>query len=421
MTSSTTQIVRKAGVRHRSVQLLWLGVFGAFIAFSSGCSSTAQTKAPAPAPPEVSVAEVICKQVGDVDEFTGRLEAVNTVEVRPRVSGYLQKVFFKEGAIVRQGDILFEIDPRPFQAEVDRLKGELAQAKAELSRAQNDFQRAERLHNNDGMSTEEYDRRSAARNSSQARIASTEAALRGAQLNLEFTRIVAPITGRVGRAEITEGNLVEAGTGQIRPLTTLVSLDPIYVYFDADEQTFLKYARVARTSGGSSHELKTAALLGLADEDGFPHIGKVNFVDNQVSSSTGTIRVRAMFPNKNFALTPGLFARVRLQGGGGAYAGCLAKDESVVTDLNQKYVFVLGKNNTLEYRPVKLGPIMDGLRVVREGLRDGDVIVTNGLQRVRPGTAVTPKRVPMITTQLTNSNQLPPQSADAARESKARD
>ncbi|HEY6128158.1 MAG TPA: efflux RND transporter periplasmic adaptor subunit [Candidatus Acidoferrum sp.] len=423
MTSSTTRIVRKAGVRHNlfKFQLLLLAVFGAFAAFSSGCSSTAQTKAPAPAPPEVTVAEVVCKQVGDVDEFTGRLEAVNTVEVRPRVSGYLQKVLFKEGAIVRQGAILFEIDPRPFQAEVDRLKGELAQAKAELARAQNDFQRAERLHNNDGMSTEEYDRRSAARNSSQARIASTEAALRGAQLNLEFTRIVAPITGRVGRAEITEGNLVEAGTGQIRPLTTLVSLDPIYVYFDADEQTFLKYARVSSTAGTSSHELNTAALLGLADEDGFPHAGKVNFVDNQVSSSTGTIRVRATFPNKNFALTPGLFARVRLQGGGGAYAGCLAKDESVVTDLNQKYVFVLGNNNTLEYRPVKLGPIMDGLRVVREGLRDGDVIVTNGLQRVRPGTAVTPKRVPMITTQLTNSNQLPPQSKDAARESKARD
>src|ERR1041385_2068583 len=423
MTSSTTRIVRKAGVRHNlfKFQLLLLAVFGAFAAFSSGCSSTAQTKAPAPAPPEVTVAEVVCKQVGDVDEFTGRLEAVNTVEVRPRVSGYLQKVLFKEGAIVRQGAILFEIDPRPFQAEVDRLKGELAQAKAELARAQNDFQRAERLHNNDGMSTEEFDRRSAARNSSQARIASTEAALRGAQLNLEFTRIVAPITGRVGRAEITEGNLVEAGTGQIRPLTTLVSLDPIYVYFDADEQTFLKYARVSSTAGTSSHELNTAALLGLADEDGFPHAGKVNFVDNQVSSSTGTIRVRATFPNKNFALTPGLFARVRLQGGGGAYAGCLAKDESVVTDLNQKYVFVLGNNNTLEYRPVKLGPIMDGLRVVREGLRDGDVIVTNGLQRVRPGTAVTPKRVPMITTQLTNSNQLPPQSKDAARESKARD
>src|SRR5882757_3460849 len=359
---------------------------------SAGCSSSAQPKAPAPA--EVSVAEVICKQLGDSDEFTGRLEPVNSVEVRPRVSGYLQSVHFKEGAIVRQGDLLFQIDPRPFQAEVDRLKGELSQAKAQRSRAQSDFERAERLHNNDGMSAEEYDRRAAVRNEAEAKIASTEAALRGAELNLEFTRVTAPITGRVGRAEITEGNLVESGAAQVRPLTSLVSLDPIYVYFDVDEQTYLKYARVTQSHGTSSHDLRGAALLGLADEDAFPHVGQVNFVDNQVSSSTGTIRLRATFTNKNLALTPGLFARIRLQGGG-TQSGCLAKDEAVVTDLNQKYVFVLGKNNTLTYRPVKLGPMAEGLRVVRDGLHEGDLIVVSGLQRVRPGAVVTPKRVSM--------------------------
>ena len=365
--------------------------------FINGCSGSAQTKAAPPSAPEVSVAEVLCKQLGDSDEFTGRLEAVHVVEVRPRVSGFLQKVNFKEGAIVRQGDTLFEIDPRPLQAEVDKLKGDLSEAKAELSRAQNDFQRAERLHNNDGMSTEEYDRRSSARNSAEARIASTEAALRGAQLNLEFTRIGAPISGRVGRAEITEGNLVAAGPAQATPLTTLVSLDPVYVYFDVDEQTYLKYARVTRNGDAASQNLRNAAHLGLADEEGFPHVGQLSFVDNQVSSSTGTIRLRATFPNKNFALTPGLFARVRLQGGA-QYHACLAKDEAMVTDLNQKYVFVLGKNNTLEYRPVKLGPIADGLRVVRDGLREGDVIVVNGLQRVRPGATVSPKKVPMTAT-----------------------
>lgn len=359
---------------------------------NAGCSSSAQPKAPAL--PEVSVAEVICKQIGDSDEFTGRLEAVNAVEIRPRVSGYLQSVHFKEGAIVRQGDLLFQIDPRPFQAEVDRLKGELSQAKAQRSRAQSDFERAERLHNNDGMSAEEYDRRAAVRNEAEARIASTEGALRGAELNLEFTRVTAPITGRVGRAEITEGNLVEGGAGQIKPLTTLVSLDPIYVYFDVDEQTFLKYARVTQTHGATSHDLRGAALLGLADEEGFPHSGQVSFVDNQVSSSTGTIRLRATFANKNLALTPGLFARIRLQGGG-AQRGCLARDEAVITDLNQKYVFVLGKNNTLEYRPVKLGPMTEGLRVVRDGLREGDMIVVSGLQRVRPGATVAPKKVSM--------------------------
>src|SRR6195256_5028449 len=346
---------------------------------SAGGSSSAQPKAAAPA--EVSVAEVICKQLGDSDEFPGRLEPVNSVEVRPRVSGYLQSVHFKEGAIVRQGDLLFQMDPRPFQAEVDRLKGDISQAKAQRSRAQSDFERAERLHNNDGMSAEEYDRRAAVRNEAEARIASTEAALRGAQLNLEFTRVTAPITGRVGRAEITEGNLVESGAAQVRPLTSLVSLDPIYVYFDVDEQTYLKYARVTQSHGTSSHDLRGAALLGLAGGTALSHVGQVSFVDNQVSSSTGTIRLRATFANKNLALTPGLFARIRLQGGG-TQRGCLAKDEAVVTDLNQKYVFVLGKNNTLTYRPVKLGPLTEGLRVVREGLGQGDVIVVSGLQRV---------------------------------------
>jgi membrane fusion protein, multidrug efflux system len=328
-------------------------------------------------------------------------------------------VHFREGEIVRAGDLLFQIDPRPFQAEVDRLKGELSQAKAQRSRAQSDFERAERLHNNDGMSAEEYDRRAAVRSEAEARIASTEAALRGAELNLEFTRVAAPITGRVGRAEITEGNLVEGGAGQIKPLTTLVSLDPIYVYFDVDEQTYLKYAHLTSTHGTTSHEVRGSALLGLADEDGFPHLGQVSFVDNQVSSSTGTIRLRATFANKNLALTPGLFARIRLQGGG-TQSGCLAKDEAIVTDLNQKYVFLLGKDNTLSYRPVKLGPMTDGLRVVRDGLHQGDVIVISGLQRVRPGASVTPKMVSIAAGQRSASTDTSTQSALAGHQEKSR-
>lgn len=394
---------RHGGVPPRLMLAIGLAILAGL---NAGCSSSAQPKAPAPV--EVGVAEVICKQISDSDEFTGRLEAVHAVEVRPRVSGYLQSVHFREGEIVREGDLLFQIDPRPFQAEVDRLKGELSQAKAQRSRAQSDFERAERLHNNDGMSAEEYDRRAAVRNEAEARIASTEAALRGAELNLEFTRVTAPITGRVGRAEITEGNLVEGGAGQIKPLTTLVSLDPIYVYFDVDEQTYLKYARLTQTHGTASHDLRGQARLGLADEDGFPHAGLLSFVDNQVSSSTGTIRLRATFENKNLALTPGLFARIRLQGGE-ARSGCLARDEAVVTDLNQKYVFVVGKNDILAYRPVKLGPMTDGLRVVRDGLHEGDVIVVTGLQRVRPGATVTPKRVSM-------ARQADP-SADASAQS----
>jgi membrane fusion protein, multidrug efflux system len=388
-----------------------------FVGLTAGCSSLAQPKAPAPA--EVSVAQVICEQIGDSDEFTGRLEAVHAVDLRPRVSGYLQSVHFKEGEIVRAGDLLFQIDPRPFQAEVDRLKGELSQARAQRSRAQSDFGRAERLHNNDGMSAEEYDRRATVRNEAEARIASTEAALRGAELNLEFTRVTAPIAGRVGRADITEGNLVEGGAGQIKPLTTLVSLDPVYVYFDVDEQTYLKYARVTQSHAPGSHQLGSEARLGLADENGFPHIGQVSFVDNQVSSSTGTIRLRATFANKDLALTPGLFARIRLQGGG-AQHGCLARDEAVITDLNQKYVFVLGKDNTLTYRPVKLGPMTDGLRVVRDGLREGDVIVVSGLQRVRPGASVTPKMVSMVARQPNASGDTSTQSALVHHQEKSR-
>jgi len=392
MQLETTNPLRSKNPGTETERLMLAVGLATLAGLNAGCSSSAQPKAPAP--PEVTVAEVICKQIGDSDEFTGRLEAVHAVEVRPRVSGYLQSVHFREGEIVREGDVLFQIDPRPFQAEVDRLKGDLSQAKAQRSRAQSDFERAERLHNNDGMSAEEYDRRAAVRNEAEARIASTAAALRGAELNLEFTRVTAPITGRVGRAEITEGNLVEGGAGQIKPLSTLVSLDPIYVYFDVDEQTYLKYARLTQTRGTTSHDLRGAALLGLADEEGFPHSGQVSFVDNQVSSSTGTIRLRATFANKNLSLTPGLFARIRLQGGGVQH-GCLARDEAVITDLNQKYVFVLRKNNTLEYRPVKLGPMTEGLRVVRDGLHEGDIIVVSGLQRVRPGTAVTPKKISM--------------------------
>ena len=386
------EIERNKKIRELAVFRIVAGVIlGIFALATNGCSGPVQQAAPPP--PEVTVSEVICRQVSDSDEFTGRLEAVNVVEVKPRVSGYLQSVRFREGEIVRQGDLLFQIDPRPFQAEVDRLRGELAQARAQSARAQSDFQRAERLHNNDGMSAEEYDRRAAARGEAEAKVAATQGALRGAELNLEFTRVVAPITGRVGRAEITEGNLVESGGAQVKPLTTLVSLDPIYVYFDVDEQTYLKYARVSRVKANGGREQREAQL-GLADENGFPHVGVVNFIDNQVSSSTGTIRVRATFTNKNYALTPGLFARVRLQGGG-AYGGCLAKDNAVVTDLNQKYVYVLGKENKVEYRAVEIGPMSEGLRVFRKGLREGDVVVVSGLQRVRPGSAVTPKRAAM--------------------------
>ena len=361
----------------------------------SGCDtkSAAVTKAPAP---QVTVSKVECKPVIESDEFTGRLEAVDHVEIRPRVSGQLDSVHFQEGVIVQKGELLFTIDPRPFQAEVDRLKAELERAKAQLARSQSDFARAERLHNNNGMSVEEYDRRNSARAEAEAQVASVEASLRGAELNLEFTHIVSPITGRVSRAEVTRGNLVtSSGGGPATLLTTVVSLDPVYAYFDADEQTYLRYGKLARAGKkGTNGEANGPIYLGLAGEEDFPHKGVVNFIDNQVNPSTGTIRARGVFTNKDLSLTPGLFARLKLAGGE-TIRGCQVDDAAVGTDLNQKFVLVVDANNAVAYRPVTLGPIVNGLRVVRDGLHEGDVVVVNGLQRVRPGMNVTPKQVPM--------------------------
>jgi multidrug efflux system membrane fusion protein len=349
---------------------------------------------------------VECKPVIESDEFTGRLEAVDHVEIRPRVSGQLDSVHFQEGAIVQKGDLLFTIDPRPFQAEVDRLKAELQRAKAQLARTQSDFARAERLHNNNGMSIEEYDRRNSARAEAEAQVASVEASLRGAELNLEFTHIVSPITGRVSRAEVTRGNLVTSGGGgPATLLTTVVSLDPVYAYFDADEQTYLRYGKLARAGKkGTNGEANGPIYLGLAGEEDFPHKGVVNFIDNQVNPSTGTIRARGVFSNKDLSLTPGLFARLRLAGGE-TIRGCQIDDAAVGTDLNQKFVLVVDANNAVAYRPVTLGPMVNGLRVVRDGLHEGDVVVVNGLQRVRPGMNVTPKQVPMGSAQLSSPTQ----------------
>jgi multidrug efflux system membrane fusion protein len=361
----------------------------------NGCDTKSAPMAKPPAP-QVTVAKVQCKPVVETDEFTGRLEAVDHVEIRPRVSGQLETVHFLEGAIVQKGELLFTIDPRPFQAEVDRLKAERERAKAQLARSQSDFARAERLHNNNGMSVEEYDRRNSARAEAEAQVASVEASLRGAELNLEFTHIVSPITGRVSRAEVTRGNLVTSGGGgPATLLTTVVSLDPVYAYFDADEQTYLRYGKLARAGKkGTNGEASGPIYLGLAGEDDFPHKGVVNFIDNQVNPTTGTIRARGVFGNKDFSLTPGLFARLQLAGGETIHS-CQIDDAAVGTDLNQKFVLVVDANNAVGYRPVTLGPMVNGLRVVRDGLQEGDVVVVNGLQRVRPGMSVTPKQVPM--------------------------
>lgn len=361
----------------------------------SACQdSRANEQSAAPPPPVVSVASVIHKSLNDFDEFTGRLEAPQTVEIRPRVSGYVQSVNFHEGAVVKKGDLLFQIDPRPFQAEVDRLNAEYQSAKAHQAQARSDAERAQRLKSQDAISTEDFDARNTALLAAQAQVDATAAALTVAKLNLDYTHITAPINGRVSNALITSGNLVSSSSAGASLLTTVVSTDKVYAYFDADEQTFLKYQQLARSHKVDAADAKYPIFLGLADETGYPHQGAVDFLDNQVNPRTGTIRARAVFDNKNGEFTPGLFVRLKVIGEG-QRDGLLINDRAVGSDLGKKFVLVLGKDNKLEYRNVELGSDVEDLRLVRSGLKAGDVIVVNGLQKVRPGMAVSPTKVPM--------------------------
>ncbi|HEX7830986.1 MAG TPA: efflux RND transporter periplasmic adaptor subunit [Thermoanaerobaculia bacterium] len=352
----------------------------------SACARTDAQEANTPPPPAVTVAPVLARDITEWDEFTGRLEAVQVVAVRPRVSGYVSAVRFDEGAIVHRGDLLFEIDPRPFQTEVDRLRAELDRTKATVDRAKNEVQRADNLAADNAMSPEERGRRVGFARESEAQVAAVEAALRAAELNLEFTRVTSPIDGRVSRAIVTQGNLVSSGPGEATLLTTVVSMNPIYATFEADEQTYLKYGDVARRAG-------LPIRMALANDNDFPREGKMDFLDNQVNPATGTIRGRAVFDNNDRGLTPGLFVRLRLPGTG-KFRGLLIQDRAVGTDLDKRFVYVV-QNGKVEYREVELGPIVDGLRVVRSGLEAGEVVVINGLQRVRPGAPVTPQQVAM--------------------------
>lgn len=348
-----------------------------------------------PPPAEVTAAHVVSREITEWDEMTGRLEAVDVVQIRPRVSGLISEVKFTEGALVRKGQVLFRIDPRPFQATVDRLRAELDRAKARVSLATSELERARRLATENAMSLEEQERRRAAAEQASAELAATEAALRAAELDLEFTNVTSPIDGRIGRAIVTEGNLVSSGPGEATLLTTVVSLDPIYAVFDVDEQTFLRYGALAR--GGRRASARATGVpvrVALASGAAVEREGVMNFLDNQLDPSTGTIRARAVVRNRDGMLTPGLFVRVRVIGSD-PYQGLLIQDRAVGTDLDKRFVYVVEENGTIAYRPVTLGPLVDGLRVIREGLKEGDLVVVNGLQRVRPGARVQPAVVEM--------------------------
>ena len=363
---------------------------GALLA--SGCGNSG-SGAQAPPPPQVSVATVIERRVKDWDEFTGRLQAVETVEIRPRVSGYIDKVAFTEGSLVKMGDLLFVIDPRPYQAEYDRAAADVKRFKTALELARVELTRVQHLKDSGAVSQEELDERKSTVAQAEANVGGSEASLESAALNLNFTKVSSPVAGRVSRAEVTRGNLVTGGINGGTLLTSVVSIDPIYLYFDADEQSFLRYSQMARAGQRPTGD-SAPVNVGLANEEGFPHAGALDFIDNQLNPQTGTIRARAVLANKSGQFTPGLFARVQLLGSG-EYSAILIEDRAVNTDQSQKYVLALGENNTIEYRKVKLGRVVDGLRIVREGLKAGDVIVVNGAQRVHPGITVTPQKVTM--------------------------
>ena len=350
-----------------------------------GCAvGEAGTPPPAPPAPEVTTASVVIHDLNDWADFTGRLEAVESVEIRPRVGGFVESAHFSEGGRVAAGDLLYQIDPRPFKAEVDRLKAERERALAQLKLAESYRARAERLLVQKATSQEEFERNAADATVAAAQVASISAALEAAELNLSFTRVTAPIAGRVSRAIVTAGNLVDASV----VLTTVVSDEAVYAYFDVDEQTYLEHVQRPHATEHS------VVHVGLINEEGYPHAARLDFVDNQVDPQHGTIRARAVLDNRDGTFTPGLFARMKLVSPS-RYSAALVDDRAIGTDLGKRFVFVVDEQGVVRYRPVETGRLVEGLRVVENGLAAGDVIIVNGLQRVRPGVTVGQTRVAM--------------------------
>jgi RND family efflux transporter MFP subunit len=365
----------------------------------AGCG--AETPAPPP-PPEVTVAEVKAEEITEWDEYQGEFEPIDAVEVRPRVSGYLIRVAFTEGKEVRKGDVLFEIDPEPYQATLDQRQADLTRARARLELTERDAKRAEVLAKAQALSQEELDTRLTLVSEARAAVAAAEAAVRAAKLDLGFTKVRAPVNGRTGRAEVTEGNLVASGAGGSTLLTTVVSLDPIYVYFEGDESAYLRYNQLDRSGERPSSRIAANPVqIGLANEEGYPHRGRMDFVDNRLDQATGTIRARAVVSNKQRLFTPGMFARVRLIGSGVRRLSTIP-EVAVSTDQDRKYVFVLAGDSVV-YRSVTLGRQVDGQRrVIRNGLEPGEKVVVDGFARIRPGVKVKATDAP------------PPESATAA-------
>ena len=366
-----------------------------------GCK---KTTAPAPGPLPINVLTVVEKEVNEWDEFTGRLEAVESVEIRPRVSGYITEIHFEAGAILKKGDLLYVIDPRPYQADFDRAAAEFERMQAQLKLAQIELDRAKELRTKNTISASEFDQKAATYQGASAAAAAAEAAKNSAALNLEFTQIKSPIDGRVSDARITLGNLVQPGPGADSVLTTVVSVDPIYAKVDGDENALLKYIKLSEEGKRvSARTQKIPAFVELGNETNFPHEGVVDFVDNRLDPGTGTVRARVVL--KNWApafITPGFFVRVRIAGAA-PYRAALIADKVISSQQGLKYAFVVKTDNTLERRTLETGTIFEGKRIVKSGLRDGENVVSTRLQLVQPGMTVKP--IP---------EEAPPKPPDAA-------
>ncbi|HEX6703730.1 MAG TPA: efflux RND transporter periplasmic adaptor subunit [Albitalea sp.] len=366
-------------------------------ALVAGLHGTTAVANPAPGAPQAmpaSVATVVLSDVAAWDEFSGRLEAIERVDVRSRAAGTVQAVHFREGALVRAGDLLVTIDPAPYAAESERAQAQAAAAQARLTHARSEHERARRLWEERAIAQRELDERTNGLHEAEANLAAAQAAHRVAQLNLGYTQVRAPISGRIGKIEVTVGNLVAAGpTAPV--LTTLVSVSPIYASFDADEQVVTRSLQeLPGGAGARAHIERIPVRMGTASTADTPHEGHLQLVDNQVDAKSGTVRVRAVFDNKDGVLIPGQFARLRM-GQAKASGALLINERAVGTDQNKRFVMVVGPDNKAAYREVQLGASVNGLRVVKQGLQPGERIVVNGLQRVRPGALLEPRPVAM--------------------------
>src|SRR3569833_2198685 len=358
----------------------------------AGCSEgKAAQNQQAPAP-TVPVAPVEQREIIEWDEFTGRTEPVESVEVRPRVSGYIQEVRFQSGQLVKKGDVLFVIDPRWHQAEFDRLKADADHAKVDLDNAKREADRTKQLLATKAISTEEGDSRVARYEGAKAAFASAEAARDFAKLDLDYTQVRAPIDGRVSRAFLTEGNYVSGIAGAATKLTSIVSVSPVYVYADMDEDSLLKFnALASQKKLDTNGDGNVPVELQLGDEPEFPHHGYIESFDNQLNPNTGSILLRAVFPNDDGRIVPGLFARIRVPLSA-RHKAMLVSEKAIGTDQAQKYVLALTPTNSVAYQSVVLGPSINGMRIIRSGLNGGEQIVVNGIQRVRPGMPVKPEQ-----------------------------